>query len=409
MNYPFSHALTHAKPSFIREILKMISDPEIISFGGGLPDAQLFPNKEIEQATQLAFSNYGQSLYQYSNTEGFLPLRTWLAERFSKQSNCQINPSQVLIVSGSQQALDLLGKVFLDNGDGVAIESPSYLGAIQAFKLFNPVLHEIDSGSEDDKQDNNSNLTDGINLNKLRTALQQDDNKFFYGIPNFQNPTGISYSKEKRQELANMLKEVDGLMIEDDPYGDIRFGDDKPTSVYSLAPDNVVYLSSFSKIFAPSFRLGWVVAPQEIIDKMVIAKQATDLHSNFFAQAILYEYLTNFDIDSHIQSIRLSYQNKRDVMVQAIEQYMPDDVQVFPNEGGMFLWIQIPNINAFELLDTAIKHKVAYVPGETFSTLGKYQDQIRLNYTGQSTEEIVQGIKNLAKAVKEYRKDSKVA
>lgn len=404
MNYPFSKALNNTKPSFIREILKMVSDPDIISFGGGLPDADLFPAKDIEQATQSAFAKHGQSLYQYANTEGYLPLRELLAKRFSEQNNCTVDASQVLIVSGSQQALDLVGKVFLDDGDSVATESPSYLGAIQAFKLFNPVIKELaDDDTDTDTSKNTQSAFDGINLNKLQACLQQDKPKFFYGIPNFQNPTGISYSAQKRQQLADLLIQQNALMVEDDPYGSIRFDDASLSSIYALAPNNVVYMNSFSKVFAPSFRLGWVVAPQPVIDKLVIAKQATDLHTNFFVQAILYEYLTQFDIDAHIANITQCYKQKRDAMVAAIKQHMPEDVEVFPNDGGMFLWIKLANLNAFKLLDIAIKHKVAFVPGETFSTLGKYTDQIRLNYTVQTFDEINLGIANLAKAVEEYR------
>ncbi|PIT24276.1 aminotransferase-like domain-containing protein [Snodgrassella alvi] len=390
-NYKFSEALSNSNPSFIREILKLTAVKDMISFAGGLPDANLFPKNHIKSATLDIFEEYGNTLFQYTTTEGLYSLRQWIADTFSLKHGCSVTPEQVLIVSGSQQALDLVGKIFINKNDNILIESPSYLGAIQAFNLYSPCFNEI------------SMSFDGINLDELNYSIESKDPKFFYGIPNFQNPTGISYSIEKRKKLAELLIKHDQIMVEDDPYGELNYNEQPTRSVFSLAPDNVIYLGSFSKVFAPSFRLGWIISPEKIMEKLIVAKQASDLHTNYFSQVILNKYLNKFDITDHIINIRNSYAEKRKIMIDSINEYMDKDVIVYPSNGGMFIWIKIPNTSSMDLLPYAIKNKVAFIPGETFSTKGEYKDQIRLNYTSLTNENIILGIKLLQKSLLEYR------
>lgn len=407
MQYEFSEVINGLKPSFIREILKLTVKQEIISFAGGLPDPTLFPHQAIKDASNAMFDRNDNSIFQYTTTEGHSGLRQWIAKRFSDAHGVEVTPEQVMIVSGSQQALDLFGKIYINPQDGVVMEAPSYLGAIQAFRMYQPVFKEVEL------------LEDGIDTDQLRTIMQADDSKFFYGIPNFQNPTGLTYSSQKRQQVADILKDTGKLMLEDDPYGALLFDDEsnmlqnslsstaspitKP--VYALAPDNVVYMGSFSKILVPGFRLGWVIAPIPVLAKMVIVKQAADLHTNSFVQELLYEYVTSNDLNAHIELIRQTYSSKKSCMVDAINTYLGDQVEMSPTTGGMFIWLSVPGVAVMELLKYAIEENVAFVPGEAFSLSGDYKDHMRLNFTSLDNEKIIEGIKRLKAALDAYRAD----
>lgn len=393
MEYDFSNIIKGSKASFIREILKLTVKKEIISFAGGLPDPSLFPREDIHHATNITFKKYEDSLFQYSTTEGHSGLREWIAKEFSNTHDVNVSPNQVLIVSGSQQALDLVGKIFINPKDIVAMESPSYLGAIQAFSMYSPVFEEVEL------------LEDGIDTEQLSTVINRNTTKLFYGIPNFQNPTGITYSSSKRLDVADILKKSGKIMLEDDPYGALRFeGPNTLTkSIYSLAPENVIYMGSFSKVFVPGFRIGWIIAPLEIIEKLIIAKQASDLHTNSFVQLILYEYIMNYDLNSHIVSLRNTYAAKKKNIVDAIKTYMGKDIEIYSCYGGMFVWVRVPNVSTVALLQYAIKGNVAFVPGEAFSLSNGYKDFLRLNFTGLDRKDIYEGIERLQKAVVEYR------
>lgn len=395
MEYDFSNIIKGSKASFIREILKLTVKKEIISFAGGLPDPSLFPREDIQHATNITFKKYEDSLFQYSTTEGHSGLREWIAKEFSNTHDVNVSPNQVLIVSGSQQALDLVGKIFINPKDIVAMESPSYLGAIQAFSMYSPVFEEVEL------------LEDGIDTDQLSTVINRNTTKFFYGIPNFQNPTGITYSASKRLDVADILKKSGKIMLEDDPYGALRFeGPNTLTkSIYSLAPENVIYMGSFSKVFVPGFRIGWIIAPLEIIEKLIIAKQASDLHTNSFVQLILYEYIMNYDLNSHIVSLRNTYAAKKKNIVDAIKTYMGKDIEIYSCYGGMFVWVRVPNVSTVALLQYAIKENVAFVPGEAFSLSNGYKDFLRLNFTGLDRKDIYEGIERLQKAVVEYQKN----
>lgn len=382
----YARRMSTVHRSFIREILKVTADSEIISLAGGLPNPELFPVDAMDQASREVFADIGASALQYSTTEGDAGLRAIIAERYATRG-LTVDPDSILITTGSQQILDLCGKVFLDRGDKVVIERPGYLGAIQAFSLFEPEFVTV--SLEDD----------GPNLDELEAAFK-DGAKCFYAVPNFQNPSGVSYSLEKRKAVAELTDKYDVLFVEDDPYGELRFLGEHLPSVYSFCNKSGILCGSFSKIAAPGFRIGWVVAEKEIYDKLVIAKQAADLHTSTVAQAIMRRYLETNDIESHVSIIKDRYGRQRECMVDMIERYLPSEVQITRPEGGMFLWATLPEgMSSMDLFDVAIKEKVAFVPGKPFYVDGSGGNTLRLNFSNADEERIEAGIKRLGKAI----------
>jgi 2-aminoadipate transaminase len=385
----FANRMRMVQRSFIREILKVTEDPEVISFAGGLPNPKFFPTSEIAEAATKVLATDGGAALQYSTTEGYLPLRKYIAARYAKKG-LQIPPDNILITNGSQQGLDLLGKVFIDKSDLILLERPGYLGAIQAFGMFEPLFHGI---SMDEA---------GVDIQELATALKQKA-KLFYAIPNFQNPSGISYSEQKRQAVAKAIAESSTILVEDDPYGELRFmGEELPLIRKYLDDDcsKSVLLGSFSKIVAPGLRMGWICASSEIMEKLIISKQAADLHSNFLVQRILYQYLADCDLEQHIGRIRTVYKTQRDLMIEMLSAYFPPEVQYTKPEGGMFLWVTLPaHISAMELFEIALREKVAFVPGQAFFTDGAGNNTLRLNFSNSNEMKIMEGIKRLAKAI----------
>jgi 2-aminoadipate transaminase len=380
--------------SFIREILKVTEDPKIISFAGGLPNPALFPVEALAEAARDVLTGDGMSALQYSTTEGYLPLREFIAQRYLKRTGLSIQPEQILITNGSQQCLDLVGKVFIDPKDPVAIERPGYLGAIQAFSLYEPQFCEVPL------------LEDGPDTVKLSDVLDANSPKLFYGVPNFQNPSGISYSGEKRREMAKILMEHETIFIEDDAYGELRFrGNDLPL-VSSYLHGQGVITGSFSKIIAPGMRMGWIAAPPDVFTQVVTAKQASDLHSNYLTQRIIYKFLTDNDLDLHIRHIREVYSLQRDIMVKIIEEIFPPGVTITRPDGGMFLWVTLPHgFSTMDLFRIAIKENVAFVPGDPFYTDGSGSNTMRLNYSNSDEEKIVEGITRLSKAIRQMLKN----
>lgn len=387
MPHSFARRMGTVHRSFIREILKVTADPEIISFAGGLPNPELFPVSAMEQASREVFEAVGASALQYSTTEGDAGLRRLIAERYQANRGLAVDPDAILVTTGSQQILDIVAKVFLDRGDKVVIERPGYLGAIQAFSFFEPEFVTVPL--EDD----------GPNLEELEAAFR-DGAKCFYAVPNFQNPSGVSYSLEKRRAVAELLDRYSVLFIEDDPYGELRFmGEDLP-SVYSLCEQPGILCGSFSKIAAPGFRLGWVVAEDAIYDKLVIAKQASDLHTSTVAQAIMRRYLETNDIEAHVGLIRERYGAQRQMMVDVIADHFPEAVRITHPEGGMFLWATLPEgVSSMELFDAAIREKVAFVPGRPFFVDGTGENTLRLNFSNADGPRIEEGIKRLAQSM----------
>lgn len=381
----FADRLKSIPKSFIREILKVTSQPEIISFAGGLPNPSTFPVEAVNAAAAKVLADDGRSALQYAVTEGYKPLREYIAARYMQRFGMNVKAEEILITNGSQQGLDLIGKLTINPGDGVVLETPSYLGAIQAFSAYGPRFLTVPLPEN------------GIDTEALRSLCEDDKNvKLLYCIPNFQNPTGISYTDATRRSVAGIVGRHPMLVVEDDPYGEIRFMGEHLPPIKKYLPEQTLLLGSFSKIIAPGLRMGWIVAPQYIIEKLVVLKQAADLHSNFLSQRIIYQFLQDNSIDDHIVTIRNLYRHQRDYMVTMIERYFPENVKITRPEGGMFLWATLPEgIDAKAVFDIAIREKVAFVPGAPFHLKGVGGNTMRLNFTNSEDEKIEHGIEIL--------------
>lgn len=401
MNELLSNRIKNVPESFIRKILKVSTQPGVISFAGGLPSADLFPVKALEDACVKVLQNNGKQALQYASTEGDSQLRNWISERYKKQG-LNVSPDNILITNGSQQALDLLGKALLNEGDPIAIETPGYLGAIQSFSLYQPKMHSV---SVDE---------DGMDVRQLASVLKAHKPKLIYTVPNFQNPTGISYSQKNRDAVARAVSGSDALLIQDDPYGELRFSGEPKTNFFELLPEQTILLGSFSKIITPSFRLGWIVAPEWLIKPLVIAKQAADLHTNFFSQQVIVQYLQDNSLDRHIEIISSFYGKRKQAMMDAIEKYFPESVTVAEPEGGMFLWVTLPvGLSSMSLFDEAIKQQVAFVPGKPFyvedtevNVNEQNDNTLRLSFVTVDDAAIQEGIKRLGECIKSMSENS---
>ena len=381
----FARRMAKTPKSFIREILKVTEDPTIISFAGGLPNPDLIDVSGISLAAATVLGREGRSVLQYSTTEGYLPLRQFIAERYKKRLGLSVSPDEILITNGSQQCLDLIGKVFIDAGDHIAIERPGYLGAIQAFSLYEPVFHPV-----------NLDKT-GLDPVMLARVLEAHRVKLFYGIPNSQNPTGITYSHERRRELASALGTTETLCVEDDAYGELNFSGKTLPSLREFLPDQTIITGSFSKILAPGMRLGWLVAPLDIMEHLVIAKQASDLHSNYLSQRIAYQYLHQQNIDDHIRKICRVYKTQCHLMIDLIKEKFPESVDYTVPEGGMFIWVTLPDgISSTKVFEQALRVGVAVLPGTPFYTDGGGENTIRLNLSNSTEQKISTGMERFA-------------
>ena len=389
-NYHFSDRISDVPRSFIREILKVAISKDVISFAGGLPNRDLFPIENLKEASCKVFDKYGSDALQYSNSEGFIDLRKFIAEWYKNKKGLDISTDNILITNGSQQGLDLLGKIFLNEKDDVIIEEPGYLGAIQAFSVYRAKFHPVKLEK------------DGLNPEELSYALKYSDSKLMYLVPNFQNPSGISYSEEKRREIAGLIKGKGIYVVEDDPYGELNYSGRKNTGFKHFLPDQTIMLGTFSKTVVPAFRIGWIIAPDEIMDKLIIAKQAADLHTNSFTQMLIYEHLINNNIEDHIKKINDLYGKQLKAMLNCIKEYFPAGVDFTEPEGGMFMWVSLPeNCAAMRLFEIAIKQNVAFVPGDPFYTNRKNTNTLRLNFSCVDETTIETGIKRLAGAIKQ--------
>jgi 2-aminoadipate transaminase len=383
--------------SAIRELLKLTEKPNIISFGGGLPAPEVFPVDEFSEACVRVLRDYGTQALQYSTTEGYLPLRELIA-RHTARYGININPENVLITSGSQQALDILGKVLIDPGDHILVESPSYLGALQAWNAYGA---EYITVPMDD---------DGMVTEQLEEALRAGP-KFIYVLPNFQNPTGVTLSLERRRQLIDLADRYGVPVVEDDPYGQLRYEGEHLPSIVVLDDQfrdngdqyyrgNVIYLSTFSKILAPGLRLGWVIAPPDVIRRLVQAKQGTDLHTATFNQIVAHEMSRGGFIDRHIHTIREVYGERRDIMLASMDRHFPPEVDWTHPQGGLFLWGMLPEyLNSKDVLQDAVKQEVAFVPGEPFHPCGGGHNTMRINFSNASPDNIQEGIMRLGKVI----------
>ncbi|MBV8196616.1 MAG: PLP-dependent aminotransferase family protein [Candidatus Eremiobacteraeota bacterium] len=391
----FAARTAHLRASTIREMLKVTQQPEVISFGGGLPAPELFPTGAIARATQRVMERYGAAALQYSVTEGIPEMRTWVAQRVGRRCGCEFDPQAVTIVNGSQQGLDLLGKVFLDPGDHVVLEDPSYLGAIQAFDAYQARYLTVDTDDE------------GLIPDSLERVLERADPfpKFLYVVPNFSNPTGRTLSARRRERVVRICEHFGLPIVEDDPYGELRFeGEDLPSLITYATTAPIVYLGTGSKIMAPGMRIAWLVIPDDDIrEKIVLAKQGADLHSGTLTQYIFTEYAGDGDsFDAHVARIARTYAVRQRVMSEALQQTMPAGVAFTRPQGGMFLWVTVPAVDTTELLRISGEMKVVFVPGVNFYPHRNVHDGMRLNFSNATEKNIRVGVERLGHAIKMY-------
>lgn len=380
------------KSSEIREILKVTQQPDIISFAGGLPAPELFPIEELSVCQSRVLKESGAQALQYSTTEGYWPLRERIATRMNKTVGTSITMGNVLITHGSQQVLDLAGKVFLDEGDVVLCESPTYLAALSAFKSYGCSFKEITTDEH------------GMLMDDLQDALKTTPNcKLIYVIPDFQNPTGKTWSIERRQKLAALAAQYNVAVLEDNPYGELRYEGEPLPSVKSFDTHNVVlYAGSFSKILCPGYRLGWVAGEKELIKKFVLAKQGTDLQCNTLCQMVICDFLNNYDMDKHIATIKETYGKRRDCLLASLDEYMPQGVTYVRPKGGLFSWMELPeHMDATAILKKSLEQKVAFVPGESFFPVSGKKNTLRLNFSSMPETRIIDGVQRLAMVIRE--------
>jgi len=391
------------KSSAIRELLKITQKPEIISFAGGLPAPDVFPLDRFQEACRRVLELNGHQALQYGATEGYEPLREMVARHIARYG-IKAKAENVLITSGSQQALDLIGKLFINAGDRVLVEAPTYLGALQAFNVYGAEYVSVQTDN------------DGLRTDLLEQPLRSGP-KFMYVLPNFQNPGGTTLSEGRRHQLVLLADKYGIPIVEDDPYGQLRYeGEHLPPLIvidrenlrrddgYSIG--NVIYLSTFSKTLAPGLRLGWIVAPPDVITKFIQLKQGADLHTSTFAQVVAYEVAKDNFLDEHVKLIRKVYRERRDVMLDSLKKYFPPEVTWTHPQGGLFLWVTLPEgMDCNKLFQTALKENVAFVPGDSFYAKNGFADEacrhLRLNFSYGQPEQIREGIRRLASAIKQ--------
>jgi 2-aminoadipate transaminase len=386
IQWQFSERAQQLQSSAIREILKITQRPEIISFAGGLPSPATFPVERMRAAYDKVLREAGKQALQYGPTDGYAPLREWIANSLST-ADCKILPEQILMVSGSQQALDLLGKVLVDEGSRVLVETPSYLGALQAFSVYRPEFKSVE--------------TDDHGLVPSSIEAVAKGARMLYALPNFQNPTGRSLSLERRRELVETCARLGLPLIEDDPYGALSYKGEPMPRMLNMNPDGVIYMGSFSKVLTPGIRLGYVCAPLPLVRRLELAKQAADLHTAQLTQMVVHEVVKDGFLDEHIPTIRSLYANQCQAMLDALDEHFPESVSWTRPEGGMFIWVTLPkSIDASKLLDQAIAARVAFVPGAPFYANEPATNTLRLSFVTVPPERIREGVAVLGQLIK---------
>ena len=384
------------KGSAIRELLKLTQQPDIISFAGGLPATEFFPLREVEEACRYVLATDGGKALQYSTSEGLPQLRGFLASSMRKYGVPAV-PDNVLLTNGSQQALDIIGKVFINRGEYVITSRPTYLGAIQAWNAYGARYHTVNL-------DDDGMVVDEIEhaYNKV-LADSGKPPKFIYVLPNFHNPAGVTLSQERREQLAEIATRLNLVVIEDDPYGQLRYEGDSLPPICTMIPERSVYLGTFSKTLTPGLRLGWMVCPESLMTWMVRAKQGADLHTGTFAQYIANDICQRGFLKTHVKRLQQVYKERRDTMLDALAEFWPQECTWTHPQGGLFLWAKVPSsINTSDFMHTALQRKVAYVPGVSFfPNEDGGLDAMRLNFSYSPPEMIVEGIKRLGEALKE--------
>jgi 2-aminoadipate transaminase len=385
IQWQFSERAQQLQSSFIREILKITQRPEIISFAGGLPSPATFPVERMKAAYDKVLSENGKVALQYGPTDGYAPLREWIAGSLSTEGST-ILPEQILMTSGSQQALDLLGKVLIDEGSRVLVETPSYLGALQAFSVYRPEFKSVETDEH------------GLVPSSLEGIAQGA--RMLYALPNFQNPTGRSLSVERRQELVETCARLGVPLIEDDPYGSLSYKGAPSPKMVAMNPDGVIYMGSFSKVLTPGIRLGYVCAPLPLVRRLELAKQAADLHTAQLTQMVVHEVVKDGFLDQHIPTIRQLYGDQCQVMLDAMQEHFPAGVSWTKPEGGMFIWVTLPQqVDAMKLLEQSLAARVAFVPGAPFYANNPATNTLRLSFVTVPPERIREGIAVLGKLI----------
>ena len=391
MEYRLSKRMEQLTASEVREILKVTERPDILSFAGGLPAPELFPAGDLAEHARALLEEEGVRALQYAPTEGYLPLREWIANRMNGVWGTSLGTDEILITSGSQQGLDLVAKLFLDEGDLVWCESPTYLAALGAFKVFGPRFQEMPTDS------------DGVVLEGLEERLKRERPKMAYVIPTFQNPSGKTWTPERRKGFMELMTRYEVPVVEDNAYFEVKFDGLEYQSLKAYDPKGlVVCLASFSKVLCPGLRVAWLAATRDLISRFVILKQSTDLQTSNFNQMLVYRFLKACDFDARLQRIRDTYRVRRDAMVAALEEELPHGLEFTRPGGGMFIWLDLPEgVNAHALLDRCLKSKVAFVPGAAFHPEEPRKNTARLNFSNLPPEKIRYGVRVFAQALAE--------
>lgn len=398
-DYRYAQRTQRMKSSAIRELLKFAERPDVISFAGGMPAPEVFPIRQFKEACIKVLDENGPAALQYGSTDGYLPLREMIA-RHTGRYGINVTAENILITSGSQQALDLLGMLFINPGDRILVESPTYVGAIQAWRAYGAEFIPVPFDEH------------GLRTDELEARLRAGP-KFIYVLPNFQNPTGVTLTYERRLKLIELADRYGVPIIEDDPYGQLRYEGEHLPAISVLDSQtrsqdvsyagNVIYLSTFSKTLAPGIRLAWVIAAPEIISKLILAKQGADLHTSTFNQMVAFEVANGGFLNEHVKHIRRVYKERRDVMIETLTEHMPSDVVWTKPEGGLFLWATAPKtVDCQDLFEDAVKEKVAFVPGFSFYAEGGGYNSMRLNFSNADPDHINEGIARLARVMKTH-------
>ena len=387
----FAERMNGIKASDIRELLKLTAQPDIISFAGGLPAPELFPVQDIKAAFDAVMEEAGPTALQYGQTEGWTPLRIHIAERMLKKNNIKTDPDHIILTAGSQQGLDFIGKLFLNPGDVVVLESPSYLGAINAFKQYQPNFVEVPTDEN------------GMIMEELDKVLAATKNaKFIYIIPDFQNPSGRTWPLERRKQFMEIINKYEIPAIEDNPYGDLRFKGEYLPALKSMDEKGLImYFGTFSKILSPGMRIGWICANEQIMAKVNLIAQASVLQTSTITAMAIAKYLDMFDIDAHVAKILPVYKHRCELMINTMRETFPEEVKFTDPDGGLFTWCELPDyINTRDLAPLALEKKVAFVPGSGFYPSGAVQNCMRLNYSNATDERLVVGVERLAEVIK---------